>query len=283
MFDIWNEKIELVQNIYRKENYQVKYNSKCHNNICGIFFSSNNIWFPNTENAFRKSFVEHDHYEWKNYSEISVEKFIYIRDIFKSWYVAGINEELNSIDAVIEFLRQQTAGMKVFTVGSSAGGYMASLVAALLNAEYCICFSAQFDLRVDGALGANPFLKKYSHDANRNQYYNIVNIIRKSKTDIFYFMPAFSEADKQQMNRVVDIENIHILKMASHRHGVPLLRGNLIQLLQLDRDNLINLFDSKKDQIVGILFMSIKLSGLLGTCSCIRNEFIRIIRRYLGR
>lgn len=218
-----------------------------------------------------------------NYSDIFAEKIIYVRDIFKSWYVTGISEELNSIDALIEFLREQTTGMRVFTVGSSAGGYMASVVAALLNAEYSICFSAQFDLAVDGALETNPFIKKYSQDGSRNQYYNTTDLLRKSKTDIFYLTPAFSEDDNEQMNRVADIRNVHILKIASKRHGVPLLRGNLLKLLQMDKDSLIDLFDSKKDQIVGILPISMKLSGFWGTCCCIKNEFVRIISRYIRR
>lgn len=281
MFDIWNNDVDIAKEVFRKDNYVIEENHGCHNGVCYIFFSSNNIWFPNTEEAFRRSFIDNDYYEWLNFAKLPAEKFIFVRDIYKSWYVTGINSRMDSADAVIDFLRKETLGMKVITVGSSAGGYMAALVASRLNAEYSICFSAQFDLTVEGALGANPFLKKYSHNANKNRYYNIVNTIRKSKTDIFYFMPAFSEDDKEQMNRVVDIENIHILKIATHRHGVPLLRGNLFQLLQMDKESLINLFDSKKDQIVGILPMSMKLSGFRGTCCCIKNELVRIIGRYI--
>lgn len=283
MFDIWNDPVEIAEEVYNRDNYIIKANHDCHNGACYIFFSSNNIWFPNTEEAFRRSFIDNDYYEWIKFAKLPAEKCIFVRDIYKSWYVTGINNRMDSVDAVIDFLKQETVGLKVITVGSSAGGYMAALVAACLHAEYSICFSAQFDLTVEGALGANPFLKKYSHNANRNRHYNIVDAIRESKTDIFYFVPAFSEDDKKQMNRVVDIENVHIRKIATHRHGVPLLRGNLIQLLQMDKDGLISLFDYKKDQIVGILPMSMKLSGFRGTCCCIKNELVRIIGRYIRR
>lgn len=283
MFDIWNNHISIVEDIYEKENYQIKQNSTCHNNTCYIFFSSNNIWYPNTEEAFMQSFYKGDYYEWQRFLELPAEKIVYVRDIYKSWYVTGINRKLNSIDSVIDFLKRKTSGMRVITVGSSAGGYMAALAAALLNAEYCICFSAQFDLTVDGALGVNPFLKKYVNDKERSQYYNIVDIIKKSKIDIFYFMPAFSVTDKQQMKKVADIKNVQILKIASHRHGVPLLTGNLDYLLRQDKNFFISLFDLKKEQIVGIIPMSVKLSGVLGTCICIKNDFIKKTKRYLRR
>lgn len=283
MFDIWSNKVDIAEEIYKKENYKIKINNKCHTNTCYIFFSSNNIWYPNTEDAFKRSFVDNDYYEWMRFTDLPAEKVVYIRDIYKSWYVSGINKELNSIDAVIAFLRKQTAGMKVVTVGSSAGGYMASLTAALLNAECCVCFSAQFDLTVEGALGANPLLKKYSKDDNRNQYYNIINIIRNSKTHIFYFVPAYSEYDKEQMNKVADIENVHMLKIASHHHGVPLFSGNLGQLLQMDKDSLVSLFESYEYRVVGMLPMSIKLSGIVGTCNCIKYELIKTVRKYIRR
>lgn len=283
MFDIWNNHINIAEETYNKENYQIKVNSDYRDNVCYIFFSSNKIWYPNAEESFRKSFIDNDYYEWKKFLELPAQKIIYVRDIYKSWYVTGINQSMNSIDAVIDFLKKQTVGMRIVTVGSSAGGYMAALTAALLSAEYCICFSAQFDLTVDGALGVNPFLKKYSRDKNRSQYYNIVDIIKKSQSDIFYFMPAFSDSDKEQMERVLDIKNVHILKIASHRHGVPLLTGNLDNLLQLDRDSLISLFDSEKGQIVEILSISIKLSGILGTCKCIKNDLIKMAKKYIRR
>lgn len=283
MFDIWNNHIDMVEETYSRENYYLKVNSDCRNNICYIFFSSNNIWYPNTEESFKKSFIDNDYYEWRRFSELPVKKIIYVRDIYKSWYVTGVNKRMNSVDDVIEFLKKQTVGMKIVTIGSSAGGYMAALTAALLAAEYCICFSAQFDLKVDGALGVNPFLKKYCRDKNRSRYYNIVEIIKKSEADIFYLMPAFSAPDKAQMEKVLDIKNVHILKIASRRHGVPLFTGNLEYLLKSDKDSLISLFDSEKGVVVGMLSISIRLSGILGTYKCIKNDLIKMIKKCIRR
>lgn len=283
MYDIWNNNFIVVEKIYNHGNYHIVTNANIKNKVCYIFFSSNNIWFPNTEEAFRHSFIENNYYEWMNYSSLPAEKIIYVRDIYKSWYVTGINSKLNSVDSVIDFLKEQTINMKVITVGSSAGGYMASLVAALLNAKYCICFSAQFDLITDGVLGSNPFLKKYLKDKERSKYYNIIDIIKNSETCIFYIMPAYSETDITQSNKVKEIPNIKTMKISSRRHGVPMFTGNLNNLLSMNITRLNAFFDTKQGKVMGMISISIELTGLIGTINCIKKEIIKIAKKYIRK
>ena len=45
--------------------------------------------------------------------KIRHEKIIYIRDIWLSWYVVGINAKYNTIDALIKKMREETEGMQV--------------------------------------------------------------------------------------------------------------------------------------------------------------------------
>lgn len=281
MFDIWNQHNELAEKIYNETNYCIVEHFDQQNKMCFVFFSSNNIWFPNTEEAFMRSFVENDYYEWKKYSDLPVEKIIYVRDIYKSWYVTGINQRLDSVDKVIEFLEKETEGMDIVTVGSSAGGYMAALTASLLRARYCICFSPQFDLTVSGALGVNPFLKKYIQDTKRQQYYKITDIIRNSETEIFYFMPAYAKSDLEQLRKVKDVQNIKILRIASRHHGVPILKGNISTLLSLNQDELNELFDSKSEKIVGKCELSVELCGVSKTLLHMKNEIISQVRNKL--
>ena len=283
MFDIWNQSIPLAEKIYKTNNYKIKENQLCKNGICYVFFSSNNIWFPNTEEAFRRSFIDNDYYEWQRFENIKAEKIIFIRDIYKSWYVAGINETVNSIDALCSMLKKETNGMKVITVGSSAGGYMAALAAAYLKAEYGICFSAQFDITVKGALEVNPLLQKYSSDLSRNKYYKISDIIKESKVDIYYFLPAFCSQDLDQLSRVEGVENIHILKIGAKRHGVPVLTGNLNCILQMNKDALNKLFADYNKKVVGILQISVRLSGIAKTCSFFINDIIKVVKNKVRR
>ena len=283
MYDIWNNSYGEVEKVYQGKNYRIVKDGNCHNGICYIFFSSNNIWFPNTEKAFRYSFLENDYYEWLRYSSLEAEKIIYIRDIYKSWYVAGINANLNSLDKVITFLKKQTANLKTITVGSSAGGYMAALAAAMLHAERCICFSAQFDLETNEALGTNPFLQKYEKDPNCRKYYKIADIIKISNTRIFYIMPAFSKVDFAQSNCVQEVANVYTLKIFSHYHGVPIFTGNMNKLLELNQEQLVALFKEQKGKITGKITISIKLCGMVGTLGCLEKELIRIIKKSIRR
>ena len=102
--------------------------------------------------------------EWKNliYGEkIQIRLYssngIYYPNIYKQWYVRGINEKINTIDKLIDLLRDLTNGFEVMTVGISAGGYIAALAAAKLNTKKCYDFSGQVSLWKD--IDVSPFLK----------------------------------------------------------------------------------------------------------------------------
>ena len=87
MFDIWNQRVLLAEKAYHLDNYIIEYNNNAaDNNECVICFSSNNIWFPNTKEVFRKSIFEKT---GMNGTEIlnGLGKNTYLGDIYKSWYV----------------------------------------------------------------------------------------------------------------------------------------------------------------------------------------------------
>lgn len=283
MYDIWNRKYKDVETIYSGQNYRIVINNTCDNGTCYIFFSSNNIWFPNTEESFNRSFIDNDYYEWTHFLNLSAEKIILIRDIYKSWYVTGVNKQENSVEKVIEFLKKQTCNMRVITVGSSAGGYMAALTASLINADRCICFSAQFNLTTGNIIEKNPFLLKFKNDPNRSKYYNITDLIANSKTCIFYIMPAYSKEDVLQMKNVENISNIKILQIFSYHHGVPILTGNLDKLLSMNKKDLERFFDSKKGKIIGMIRASVELCGISSTLSSIVYEVKKVCKKIVRR
>ena len=95
--------------------------------------------------------------------------YSYIRDIWLSWYVVGINEKYNTIDALIRKMREETEGMQVITVGVSSGGFIAAILASSLKASYCLDFAGQFSLLHHWThVDTNPFLKE--HRSARYQY-----------------------------------------------------------------------------------------------------------------
>lgn len=130
----------------RGGNIKIKEN-QVDNNKCYIYFSSNDLYNKDSESDFINKIVENDRYEWLNRSAAnSPRKEIFIRDIWLSWYVNGVNGELKSFDRLIDYLNISTQGFEVTTVGVSSGGYAASIAAAKLGAARCFDFSGQFSL-----------------------------------------------------------------------------------------------------------------------------------------
>lgn len=283
MFDIWRCQSELADKIYALNNYKVEY---CHDyknpligeKICVIYCSSNNIWSPNQEDAFRRSFVDNDYYEWTSIRKNDAHKEIWIRDIYKSWYVTGINEREKSIDHIIEFLKKETVGYVVWTIGSSAGGYMAALIAHELHAKAAICFSAQFDLRQKGAIDRNPFLQKYE-GTSRSKYYDLSQIIRSENTEIFYFYPKKNEQDCRHYKKIVQCPGVHSAGIGSKRHGVVFLKCCLPTVLNMDIESLRKLAFLIQKKGYTPLKLSLKLVGSKVTLKFIFKEVVKFLKK----
>ena len=112
--------------------------------ICVVYFSSHNIYYPNTEEVFRKKIIEKDAYEWYSTRIEAGHKHIFIRDIQKQWYIQGINKRINSPEKLLDFLKKECEGYRIITVGSSAGGYAAVLYGSQLGAEKVFSFNGQY-------------------------------------------------------------------------------------------------------------------------------------------
>lgn len=282
-FDIWNNQYKKVEDIYSKDNWRVELNELSASNICIIYFSSNNIWYPNTEAAFDRSFIDNDYYEWTKYGCMHARKAIYVRDIYKSWYVTGINTRVNSIDKLIALLKRETKGMQIITVGSSAGGYMAVLMGCKLNAVHVLCFSAQFTLTEKECLDKNPFLYRYHNDNERNLYYDLCDLLIENCVPIYYIMPAYCSEDMRQYKHIRNFEQIFTIKMSTKKHGIPVLKCNLFELLKMDNMVLTKLFERYSGKIVNPITFSIYISGLKTTFIGLIKEILRIIKKKKSR
>lgn len=71
---------------------------------------------------------------------------IFVRDIYKTFYVKGINHDVSSIDALLELLEEKTAGYQIVTCGNSAGGYMAVIAGKHLSADRIFSFGGQWEI-----------------------------------------------------------------------------------------------------------------------------------------
>lgn len=248
----WDENY-LVEKIYNKDNYRIVNTGAEGNNVL-ILCSGNGLYFPNEEEVFCKTICEKDRYEWENVASDPLvmkyySKIIFIRDIYKQWYVTGINAEINTMDKLILFLKGITEGYRVTVCGNSAGGYVAVIIGILLQAEVIYNFSGQYNLYNE--FESAPFLRKYSGDKERAKYYKINEIIPIQSLEwerVFYFYPTKSEEDMLQVCEVQEAA-INFFPIDSGVHGVTVRGSCYPYLLTQNRDAIKKICNSKGSPI----------------------------------
>jgi hypothetical protein len=247
------------------DNYEIL-NFDSDSNRCVIYFSSNGLYYPSTSEVFNHQIIKGNRFEWKKNITPSAKKVIFLRDITKQWYLTGINARINTIEKLKSFLAKETAGMEVICVGSSAGGYAATLLGCMLNAKYILNFSGQYSLNyiLEQPIGhaKNPTLSRYAEDVNYNCYYSIESLIATSSSSVFYFYPAKSSVDQYQANFVKGVSNVYEFAFNGRIHGKTCFVINLIELLTADQATLMNWYMTYQNRLISPTEFSIRLSGL---------------------
>ena len=232
----WNDDSNL-QSAYKQKNYILTDTNSKSRRIM-IFFSGNGLYYPNTKSVFYNKIQQNNYYEWINVAQAPqirqyYEKIIFIRDVFKQWYVTGINEKINTIDKLVEFLRALTDGYEITTCGNSAGGYMACLIGNFLKAKRMYDFSGQFVLYEE--LEGSPLLKANINN-DRAKYYSLLDYI-KYPQNVYYFYPANCFNDIKQY-RFIANKNINIFAFDRETHGTT-VNGNIYPYLLTASDKKI--------------------------------------------
>ncbi len=249
----WNEN-GIVKEQYQKSNYKVVDNPDATYNKAVIFLSSNGIYFPNTEEVFIQRILNEDRYDYEYTSRNKIikkyfKRVIFCRDVYKQWYVTGINQKYNTMDSLCELLKKITDGYDVTVMGNSAGGYAAIIVGEYLKAERIISDCGQF--KICELYRDNPLLNKYSQDKTRNRYFDVVKYANRISDKIFYFFPIYSEEDKNQFAYISKQNlNIHVFAFYGKSHGITIPRVTIPYLLTIDHDRLCKLNDKYKHRVV---------------------------------
>lgn len=254
---------ELQQNAYSElPNYRIIGGGK----KIAIYFTSNDLYWPDTPESFQYSIIEKDRYEWTNLLIKRCDKHIFIRDVYKEWYITGINKDINNTERLLEFLRKETKGCsELICVGSSAGGYAASLFGSLLNADIVFNFNGQWDI--------NETIKKHGYtrlDDLRNLYgkfYNIVPLV-KNTSNVFYFVSSKSKWDMEQFKHSERLDLQRIYFNTSH-HGIPFLKAALPHVLNLGKDDLLQLTNKSFNPLI----FTIKYAGLIETIKGLYKQY----------
>jgi len=231
-----------VQKVYsEQENYFIIKNDAIEKQCTVVYFSSNGLYFPNTIDCFTNTILKNNRFEWmnKNNQIKFATKSIFVRDVFKQWYLKGINSEIDNLDKLITFIKEESAGTKLICVGSSAGGYAATLIGSILNSEAVFCFSGQLSLLPIFEQGKNQIVNECYE--KWKQYYNLESFIEKTVSNIFYFSCADSKIDFNDMMIASKYSSIHPFLFKCSAHGIPFRAYVLQNLLSTSEENLITL------------------------------------------
>lgn len=236
-----------VRSVYEKnDNYLVELNLSSEDLLersCAIYFSSHGIYYPNTSAVFERKIVLQDYYEWKKNKIKNIEKHIFLRDVFKQWYIKGINSRLPDIESVLSFLQEECKDSKtIITVGSSAGGYAAVLFGSLLKADKIYCFNGQLSLErqlLKAEELENPILLRERERLLHSSYLNLEAVIRESKVDIFYFNSANSKIDQLHLSIAKLHPNVHTFIFKTNVHRIPFYLFNLSSVLNSRKERLL--------------------------------------------
>lgn len=271
---------KIVRSVYATEpNYIIDYDESSEENVCAIYFSSNDIYFPNTEEIFRKRIVEKNFFEWYH-TRVKARKHIFIRDIFKQWHLEGINAELDSPEKIFEWLKGETEGYEVVTVGSSAGGYSAVLYGSLLKAQKVIAFNAQFSLKAiadESGEKCNPLVYKYKNN-DRSKYFELKDKLSDS-VNYFYFLSVGCEKDMLQATKLftppIPPKSFNCLRFKIAHHGIPFLKVALVKVLNMGEKNLKG-FTKKKNYPI---WFTIRMVGVRKTITGFVLQAYRAYRK----
>ncbi|MFT3703311.1 MAG: hypothetical protein QM802_13120 [Agriterribacter sp.] len=278
---------EIVDKIYNTHhNYLIEYNENADKDYCIIYFSSNDLYYPNNEIAFTESIINKNRFEWYGNRIHYGYKHIFLRDIKKQWYLTGINATLNSPQKLCEFLMKEASGYKAILLGSSAGGFISVILGQLLNAERIYSFNGQFEihslLSKPTAETIDPILFRNKDNQQLLPYYYAANFIKHPQS-IYYFHSSKSQWDIEQSQQVKQFP-INKISFKTTNHGVPFLKSNLPVVLNLPLEELKKL----SGKTMHPLAFSLKMVGLTKTLEGLKSIFqfalnkiyIRTIQRW---
>ncbi len=255
----WNDNDAVLEE-YKKDNYSVLSRGGKRRQAL-IFFSSHALYYPNTEKAFRESIVTKNRYEWskigKNlFLHARYSKIIWVRDVYKQWYIKGINVECDTISKLSKLLMDLTAEYdSVVLCGVSAGGYAACVCGILMGTKvsHIISISGQMNL-IKYCNSKNPLLEEKIL-LNRN-YFDINSLIKEkqSSVKIYYLYSAYCDEDVEQ-GEFVNCENVKKIAFNSCRHGSPINKRSYIHLLLMRERSLDRFAVRHKDRIVKRIYL----------------------------
>ncbi len=270
---------ELVNSVYTDhDNYLIENTptpNRSGEKICAIYFSSNNIYYPNEEEVFDRHILKENRFEWYGTRIEKASKHIFMRDVHKQWYLTGINSKITDPAKMLEFLKQVTEGFKTVTIGSSSGGFAAVLFGQGLDAKQIYTFNGQFE--VDSLLekssqSVDPIIFRKQHDQSLRPYYDVKKFI-KDPLKIYYFRSNKSDWDVEQFDHIKEL-GLNCFSFNTGHHGIPFAKTALSKLINMDVKEL----DRFKDKKLHPLLFSVQIAGMKQTFKAVLPVLKKLLR-----
>jgi len=139
---------------------------------------------------------------------------VFLRDINRSWYHAGMHDISNDIEGTVSFLKekiQHSGAKRVICMGNSMGGYAALLFGILLKADYILTFAPQTSLENIDLIGSKQQIK-YVHNHFPNTYFDINELLTTSLNTSaihIYYDPSIIK-DKVHAMHISRYSNVYL-------------------------------------------------------------------------
>ena len=272
MSDFLSKNNHLLQESRSKHNWLIEDGDDPTCTIYAVYCSSNGIYFPNDEDTFIKRIVQQNKFDWKSNRIVGVKKHIYIRDVYKQWYIEGINNELNSIEKVADWIRSvsETNAKYVF-LGSSAGGYMCLCLASILGG-IAFAGSPQICLKPEPKY---PILLEHYQKGDIT-WYDLSKILQASPAENFIFFGQENREDVAQIELVSQFDNVHVIPFRTSLHGVVFYPFNVMWFYS--KRSLLRKIALKKKPQIRIVF-SLRIAGVFNTIIYTIKALVRKIKR----
>ena len=167
---------------------------------------------------------------------------IFLKDSKKSWYHLGLPPLGKTINEIVSNLKNRSRSYeKVLTIGSSMGGYAAILIGNLINANFCISFSANSTLDKEirkkiGDIDRHGDKDLVCQKTSTPQYLDLKNYFEEhsddSKTCCINFCGEFNKKDMAHATRLLKLDNFHLLTNKTSKHSIKAsLVKNILEIM----------------------------------------------------
>lgn len=243
----------LLEQFYNLDNYKVIDVETQNTAKKAILYCTSNALYRTKYYTHPKTLIEeHNKFEWTQSMFKGYDRHIFIRDVFQLWYKSGINNRINSIPALIDLIRELTTGYELTCIGISAGGYIAMLIGAVLNADKVFSLSGQIDILDFVNFYGKPEDESSFPDLSgfSSEYLNIQDIVSASKTEIFYFGSIDFVQDHGNLKLAANNPNIKLFVMNNDKHPMPIERYIIKYLINSDKQKLRKLHLKFQGQLI---------------------------------